>query len=844
MIKRDVIDTIGIMDEENFPIGYGEENDYCIRAGDAGFELAIADDTYVFHAKSRSFGHDRRKELSKQGSEMLKRKHTEYKFDALVAQVKHTESLDKVRVALQEKIKEAESNAAFIDIMSIKVLFLLPVKGGGGGAHSVVQEVSEMRRLGMTAKIAVKNDDLPGFLEMYQDISGSSDLFAGITSYNLLTVSEDYDVVVGTIFNSMVLVKQIVEVYPHILPAYYVQDYEPMFFPPESKNWKIARKSYTLVPNAILFAKTHWIANMVKQKHDVTVHKVSPSIDHDVYRPAPKGKEGKVVVAGMIRPQTPRRGAERTMRVLSRVAHAHPGTFAFHLFGCPKDDLRFQNLQQDFDYHNHGVLKRQEVASLLARSDVFIDLSDYQAFGRTALEAMACGCAAMVPVHGGADEYAVDDVNTIVVDSFNEDECYVRLNALLHDQNKLRIMQRFSMLTASTFSVHNAAMSEINLFGRVLPGHRKCYPIKERPKLILMPSRRTDGYPKKIGYVRVLLPYGAETVRRHWRVSECVPTELPEPGTADVIIVQREAENFSLNQLKTWIPGWRGSGGKLVYEIDDDLMDAVGLKQQFYKDNNYTMQLAEKVRWLAKEADVLTVSTLPLLKKLQKLNSNVQLIPDFLDADLWRIGRTKPTGSNVFEKKEGDPIRIGYIGSPTQYQDLEIVAEAMKQIENAYGNRVEIEVIGAYQTNTLLFGKRVGFPKRNDYLSFVDWLHRRIHWDIGIIPLADNEYNKSRSYLKFLECSALNLACVCSNVGSFIDVCRTGENSLIVENSTSAWRDAIEILINDSVLRNVLAAAAYDDINPKYTLQANSKLYSAILDSVICNQQNSGKLSP
>src|SRR5690606_23502197 len=51
MVARDVIDAIGYMDEENFPLGYGEENDYCIRAAEAGFALAIADDAYVFHAK-------------------------------------------------------------------------------------------------------------------------------------------------------------------------------------------------------------------------------------------------------------------------------------------------------------------------------------------------------------------------------------------------------------------------------------------------------------------------------------------------------------------------------------------------------------------------------------------------------------------------------------------------------------------------------------------------------------------------------------------------------------------------------------------------------------------------
>ena len=32
MIKRGLIDQIGYLDEERFGDGYGEENDYCLRA--------------------------------------------------------------------------------------------------------------------------------------------------------------------------------------------------------------------------------------------------------------------------------------------------------------------------------------------------------------------------------------------------------------------------------------------------------------------------------------------------------------------------------------------------------------------------------------------------------------------------------------------------------------------------------------------------------------------------------------------------------------------------------------------------------------------------------------------
>jgi GT2 family glycosyltransferase len=110
MIRRSVIEAIGYMDEETFPVGYGEENDFCIRAGDAGFELAIADDVYVFHAKSKSFGHERRKVLSEQGNKNLRSKHTREKLVALIEKTKRTDALDAVRERIAEKLSHENSN--------------------------------------------------------------------------------------------------------------------------------------------------------------------------------------------------------------------------------------------------------------------------------------------------------------------------------------------------------------------------------------------------------------------------------------------------------------------------------------------------------------------------------------------------------------------------------------------------------------------------------------------------------------------------------------------------------------------------------------------------------------
>lgn len=54
-IKREVFNTIGLFDEEEFPRGYGEENDFSMRALRNGFKNIVTLDTYIFHHEHCSF---------------------------------------------------------------------------------------------------------------------------------------------------------------------------------------------------------------------------------------------------------------------------------------------------------------------------------------------------------------------------------------------------------------------------------------------------------------------------------------------------------------------------------------------------------------------------------------------------------------------------------------------------------------------------------------------------------------------------------------------------------------------------------------------------------------------
>lgn len=80
-LKRDVLDAIGALDADAFPQGYGEENDWCQRAEAAGWRHVIAGDVLVRHARSQSFGEERRRTLGAAGMAVLRARWPQYEAD-------------------------------------------------------------------------------------------------------------------------------------------------------------------------------------------------------------------------------------------------------------------------------------------------------------------------------------------------------------------------------------------------------------------------------------------------------------------------------------------------------------------------------------------------------------------------------------------------------------------------------------------------------------------------------------------------------------------------------------------------------------------------------------------
>ena len=77
-IRRTTIDELGSFDAEAFGRGYGEENDFCMRATAAGWRHLLAADVFVFHEGGVSFG-DEAKSLQGRAMETLEQRYPEYR---------------------------------------------------------------------------------------------------------------------------------------------------------------------------------------------------------------------------------------------------------------------------------------------------------------------------------------------------------------------------------------------------------------------------------------------------------------------------------------------------------------------------------------------------------------------------------------------------------------------------------------------------------------------------------------------------------------------------------------------------------------------------------------------
>ncbi|WP_460796772.1 glycosyltransferase [Microbacterium sp. GXF0217] len=123
-ISRECLNEVGGLDEQAFPRGYGEENDFCMRAGRAGWIHVIDDRTYVFHDRSKSFG-DSKADLLAAGRAIVDARYPEYKQATRVFRESPAIALARNRASM------ASSDVMLDQAPTARVLYVISTTTGG-----------------------------------------------------------------------------------------------------------------------------------------------------------------------------------------------------------------------------------------------------------------------------------------------------------------------------------------------------------------------------------------------------------------------------------------------------------------------------------------------------------------------------------------------------------------------------------------------------------------------------------------------------------------------------------------------------------------------------------------
>jgi glycosyltransferase involved in cell wall biosynthesis len=322
--------------------------------------------------------------------------------------------------------------------------FYLKGRPGSGGANSVVQEFAALVRNYGVGYLVIQGKHSAAFNLAY-DLAPSA-------RSRVLTSLEDVPegaIPVATTNDSVADVRRAFADRTETL-LYYVQDYEPLFYTPLTVQHHTAVKSFERVNDVMAVVKTDWLRDVLLRETLMPVVKIRPSIDRSIYFPeARHSRGGRRVLLAMVRPATPRRAPQRTVAILNRAVEEFGNDVDFVVFGTNPADLSEAGLHLDPRIENAGRLAPSQVARIVRQAHYMLDVSDYQAFGRSLAEGMACGVIPIATRYGAPSSIIDDGRSGFLVNPGDIDSAF----AVLERAVSLSEVEFSSLSDAAMFSV-------------------------------------------------------------------------------------------------------------------------------------------------------------------------------------------------------------------------------------------------------------------------------------------------------------------------------------------------------------------------------------------------------
>lgn len=265
---------------------------------------------------------------------------------------------------------------------------------------------------------------------------------------------------------------------------------------------------------------------------------------------------------------------------------------------------------------------------------------------------------------------------------------------------------------------------------------------------------------------------------------------LKEEDFGRRIFINQRISFDSFGEGKIFFDKLSKAGYLYVEEIDDNPI----IWQKDYEKNG-------QINFIGVHA--IQTSTEYLADYLRQFNPNVKVFAN----QLKRIAPLRD-----FKKQKKYPVRI-FFGAVNRDKEFLDILPILNQVAQKYGDKVEFKIIARTQHFNALETKNkilVGDPNYYDgqFVDYEKYLQALRESDIALLPLLENEFNLSKSDLKFIECGACGAAVLASSV-VYPNTVKDGVNGLIFHDKKE-FAQKLELLIENREKRYDLATAAYD----------------------------------
>jgi glycosyltransferase involved in cell wall biosynthesis len=284
---------------------------------------------------------------------------------------------------------------------------------------------------------------------------------------------------------------------------------------------------------------------------------------------------------------------------------------------------------------------------------------------------------------------------------------------------------------------------------------------------------------------------------------------LPRVKHFDVVYVFREASLIGPAIIETVIAR---HGIPMVFDFDDAIWTPYVSPANKYLSH---LKFFGKTAGLCRMSRYVLAGNAHLARYARRYNRQVAVIPTTIDTDVYRV--------RPLEDTHDRPVSIGWTGSYSTVQHLDILRRVLSSLRRRHAFRLVVIGTHAYKIDGV---DVVTKPWNAD--SEVEDLQE---FDIGIMPLPDDNWSRGKCGLKLLQCMAIGVPVVGSPVGVNSEIIQDGIQGFLA-STEEEWIARLSLLIRDAALRRRLGMAGRQRVEECYSARVWVPRVRSILEEV------------